>query len=300
MRRGILVLLLGLLGLIVLQPAQDLFAQDPQEQPLRLVAHEWGVWMVENGRVTIDDLAAESPQFVFRTPAAPERPIPTIVRPNVTVRKPVLYMRASRPIDDLRVEVQFRGGRPWLYYPDAEVAGNRLRFRGRLAPNGTARDARVPPRQRHWWAFLQAVPADTFESAAGGSERFIFYDGPVRFRPPVMLRGDTVRARRGERRVWVVANGEYVESVATPRELREALRGPMDALSDRLEDVLRREGLTLEETASLLQTWEPELTDGDRHVIYLLTRAEYDQMLPITITPRPTELVRVGMVIAPF
>ena len=115
MRRGILVLLLGLLGLIVLQPAQDLFAQDPQEQPLRLVAHEWGVWMVENGRVTIDDLAAESPQFVFRTPAAPERPIPTIVRPNVTVRKPVLYMRAIRPIDDLRVEVQFRGGRPWLY-----------------------------------------------------------------------------------------------------------------------------------------------------------------------------------------
>lgn len=295
--------------LVFLALTSTSLAQDTAEPPLQFEAHEWGVWMVENGRITIDDLAAESPRFVHRTPAAPDRPIPQITNSNVTVRKPVLFMRANRPIDDLRVDVRFVGGRPWLYYPQGEARGNRLQFRGRLVQDPAAatreiRDARGPrgrraPR-RHWWRFLQAVGADTFISNTGDSERFIFYDGPVRFRAPITMRNDNLRSRRGERRVWVVANGEYVESVATPRELRETLRGPVNALRGRLEDELRRAGLTEAETASLLNTWTPELNNQERHVIYLLTRTEYDRMLPITITPEPTELVRVGMVIAPY
>ena len=47
-----------------------------------------------------------------------------------------------------------------------------------------------------------------------------------------------------------------------------------------------------------MNTWAPELNENERHLIYLLERAEYDRMLPITITPEPTELVRVGMVIS--
>lgn len=292
---------------LVVGVSASLVAQDDDSPPppLQLEAHEWGVWKIENGRVTIDDLAEESPRFVYRTPAAPQQPVPQVTIQNATVRKPVLFLRANRPIDDLRVTVRFVGGRPWLYYPEGEVRGNRLSFRGQLSnvPDPQrllTRDGRGDqgfPRG-HWWQHLRNAGGNTFTSSTNGAEKFIFYDGPVRFRAPVITRGENLRTRRGERRVWVVENGEYVESVATPRELRETLRGQVSDLRGRLDDQLQRAGLNAAEAASLLGTWEPELNDNARHLIYLLTRAEYDRMLPITISPTPTELVRVGVVIS--
>lgn len=298
--------LLFTLVFAVLAASASLFAQDDDSPPppLQLTAHEWGVWKIENGRVTIDDLAAESPQFVYRTPAAPQQPVPQITIQNATVRKPVLFLRANRTIDDLRVDVRFVGGRPWLFFPEGEVRGNRLSFRGRLEniPDPqrlvTRRGIHQPFPRGHWWQHLRNAGGDTFTSNTNGAEKFIFYDGPVRFRAPVVVRGDDLRTRRGERRVWVVDDGEYVESVATSSALRETLRGPVSDLRGRLDDQLQRAGLNSSESASLLGTWEPELNDAAPHLIYILTRAEYDRMLPITISPTPTELVRVGVVIS--
>jgi len=57
-------------------------------------------------------------------------------------------------------------------------------------------------------------------------------------------------------------------------------------------------GLTAAEAQSLLGAWRHDLIEapGDRR-IYFLHRADYDRMLPLTITPRPSQLVRVGLVI---
>ena len=51
------------------------------------------------------------------------------------------------------------------------------------------------------------------------------------------------------------------------------------------------------EARSLVNTWRPEIDAPNLRSFWLLTRAEYDELLPIRITPAPSELRRVGLVI---
>ncbi len=70
-----------------------------------------------------------------------------------------------------------------------------------------------------------------------------------------------------------------------------------EALRARLSDVLTAQGLTPQETRSLVRTWEKEffLTDGVR-VITVLPQWLYHALLPIEIDPVPGEMVRVGLI----
>jgi hypothetical protein len=102
-----------------------------------LTAHEWGVWVVENGRPThLDEVAAELPPFVQRMAGAgavlpPPRPPHPRPRPHphphpppgVLSRKPVLFLYASQPTQ-VRIEVGFTGGEPWMVYPNAQRVQN--------------------------------------------------------------------------------------------------------------------------------------------------------------------------------
>jgi len=272
--------------------------QREEQPPPRLVAHEWGVWVVERNRVTgLEELAAESPPFVVRAEDAPDdAPRPPVIRPsNVTVRKPVLFLRSDRPIANLQVEVRFVGGRPWLLYPTGQVNGNRVRWQGSLGARGTA----PPVEEGHWWSELRGVGADLFSSRHGGRERFLFYDGPVRFRSAwrVRRRGERVVTRRlrGESPVWLVREDGWER-----RHEGEVTTGAeYDVLRARLREEMERRGLTTAEANSLLDTWRDELVRGDHlRALWFVDRSEYDRMLPLRITPAPAELVRVGLVIS--
>lgn len=281
----------------------------------RLVAHEWGVWLLEHGRVAhFDELARESPAFVYRAPNVPQPaplPGPGIQPPRpphgVIARKPVLFLRADRATH-FRVEVGFSGGQPWLYYPSAQVAPQgiapgspSLVFTGTVLPSGQAALAQAP--HGHFWNDLRAGGGDLIATPDGTAERFLFYDGPVAFEPSFAIRwrgnGAQVSPTSTETSLWLVDGGRFTESaVQGTTSAQTVAQGDMTALRQRLNAELMRRGLTASEARSLLETWRDSLfRDASPRAIYFVPRAAYDRMLPIRITPTPAELVRVGLVV---
>lgn len=277
------------------------------------VAHEWGVFVLEHGRVAhLDELAAELPPFVHRGggPLA-GRPVPPVhpVRPGgVLARKPVLFFHADAPLD-VRVEVGFAGGEPWLHFP----AGQRVPEGLAAGAPGLVWDLRVEPGTRaglaaappgHFWGDLRAVGGDPVRGADGSWERFLFYDGPVAFERSFLIgrhgTGAAVTPTSSERTLFLVERGLYSESDIDPRTWSSSQRstGTMVALRIRLEAELMRRGLTRAEAVSLLDTWRDDLFSDPRpRALYFVPRDAYDRMLPIRLTPAPSELVRVGLVI---
>jgi hypothetical protein len=295
-----------------------------------VVAHEWGVWLLERGRVAhLDELAAELPDFA--RPAAPppvvQGPLPQIPpprppRPNPpppprpppppfdhppVARKPVLFLSTDRPVD-VRVEVGFQGGQPWLGYPSAQTTPRGIGgapsfvFEGRLEPwLGHALPA-AP--HGHFWNDIRAAGRGTIVARDGTPERFIFYDGPVAFERSFEVEwrgmGAAVIPASSEKTIWLVNGGLYNESEldSGTRSARVVAQGDMAMLRTRLDDELRARGLTAAESHSLLETWRDNLfTDATTRAIYFVPRDAYDRMLPISIDPVPAELVRVGVVI---
>ena len=76
----------------------------------------------------------------------------------------------------------------------------------------------------------------------------------------------------------------------------EALELHGDAIAQRMKKALRAEGLTEPEANALLQTIERGfLTTPGVRVISILPRCIYDWALPLNISPKPEEVVRVGL-----
>lgn len=305
----------ALLGLLAVLPIDAAARRMPTPTVAGFRAHEWGVWLVDHGTVTIDDLMRESPLFVHRagashTPATPtpEPSPPVIVRPPPTVRKPVLFLHANAPLD-VTVRVGFRNGGPWLFYPggvEGAVGPHRgLTFTGRVVPNG--RTPLAPIARGHFFQHLRDASRSTFLSANGESERFIFYDGPSEVVRVTARRDAThvrIQAPEGaSETVFVVANGRYARVVASPQasvsfadlaRTGKRTRG----LGRELSAVLAARGLTSAEVRSLVRTWEDELVNAEApHVISLVSPAAYETALPMTIMPQPSEVVRVGVII---
>ncbi len=63
---------------------------------------------------------------------------------------------------------------------------------------------------------------------------------------------------------------------------------------DLVFDQLRAEGLTIDESRSLVNTWERSYFQAPGlRVLYIVPRIETDRILPLSVTPAPAELVRV-------
>ena len=63
---------------------------------------------------------------------------------------------------------------------------------------------------------------------------------------------------------------------------------------------LKDAGLTESEAAALFVVWKPQfLESAGLTAFYILPQAEYDRMLPLVVTPKPAETVRVGVVLHP-
>lgn len=288
------------------------WAGPSESQGAGLVAHEWGVWVIDaEGRATVEDLARECPSFVHRVDHAPSHeerelvnpyPIPRIRMGNTTVRKPVLFFYTPRPMR-VRVAVRFVEGEPWIHYPQARRDGEWLRWSGRVDP--------APPRSlglvdaRHWWRALRDVGAASVR-VRGEEERFLFYDGLVPFDAPFRLSRDPqprVEAASAETELFLVDGAAYRELEVRGDLPREVARGDAAALRVRLSAELRERGLSEAEARSLLDTWEDEFMPAPgrpsarRVALSFVPRDQYDRMLPLRITPTPRELVRVGMVL---
>jgi hypothetical protein len=305
-----------LLPLLVASPAFADMAE--KTAPAALKVHEWGVWQLKHGqRQSLADLARENPPFVLAGQGAVRPSFPRVEAPPVVAKKPVMFFYAPQPVH-VDVRVDFPGGRPAFFFPRAEETASGLHWSVEVGQKGALQ---TPPKG-HWWQHLRGVGASAV-TAGGQAEQFLFYDGETAFAPRVgfTVTGAEVALRRQEPGVAkkspmpakalpapvpeevLVTDGVHTALAARfGAEAKLAWPPPPDApgrsAKDELTRMLRGAGLSEAETKALLDTWKPALLDkGGRRAIWLLPRADYDDMLPLTLTPEPTELVRVGLVI---
>jgi hypothetical protein len=218
----------------------------------------------------------------------------------------VLFLTSDAAVDVV-VEVGFRGGEPWLFYPSATVAGaaggsRLLTWQGRLAPSARATLPAAPP--GHWWQLLRDAGGDLFLGADGTAERFLFYDGPVQFEAAFVVErrpgGALVQPMSIEETLFFADGATYTENRLTrlPRGATVVAQGNGAALRARLDGELQARGLTAAEARSLLETWRDDLFSSPvPRAISFVPRNLYDLMLPLRVTPAPAETVRVGLVI---
>ncbi|AMV25927.1 hypothetical protein VT84_16130 [Gemmata sp. SH-PL17] len=141
-------------------------------------------------------------------------------------------------------------------------------------------------------------------------EKFLFYRGVGTFPPPVTVRalgGDKVRVRnhsggRADGLVLVTVRGGKLgfrpvgaldsgaETVANLPEVNS----DRDGLAELLVKELTGTGLYEKEAKAMVKTWDSAWfgEEGSR-LLYLVPRAKTDELLPLTMDPKPTELVRV-------
>ncbi len=293
-----------------------------------LKIHEWGVFLAGAGQTQAGG-GGEPPAFIQRIK------LPSSAsQPNAhPVKEPVLHIYAPEPLN-LRVTVDFPpGGLPTLAWPPAEasqiedprmclhVPGKPCwsRLAWDLQVGGAKEDLLRKVPENHWISAARAVGSDILakrgRSDPQDAERFLFYEGNVPLQAQVRIRdlvhpGITVGACRfdsdGPTEAWCILWGgpppfvfHATALVKNPSgKASELVQGcdekPLDA---QLTPALLQAGLSEAEAKALLTIWIPELTKPGTRLVYLLPRADYDRLLPITFDPAPEELHRVGLVI---
>ena len=166
-------------------------------------------------------------------------------------------------------------------------------------------------------AAIVRTPDYTREGAPGEVEKFLFYRGLGKAPLPFTFsaeNGGTLQSsaedRFGARHIFVlrIENGRgsfsYREAIQPGERLTglipslEDCAEPVDRLADALADALAARledsGLYAKEARAMVNTWKTSYfqSEGVRALI-VMPQAWTDEFIPITITPRPRELVRV-------
>jgi hypothetical protein len=313
------ILAFGLLGLF----CASLLIADDQQAASDVTVHEWGTFTSIAGK---DGAAAEwspltgstdLPQFVehFREPN-----FKLGLRGTIRMETPVLYFYSPRDAT-VSVNVSFSKGVITEWYPHAdrvEPSGvlrdallSRLKSDGNItwshvaiSPNLSGEFPREARSDRYYAAReTSSTPLHIKTTTADQQEKFLFYrgvsaaplplsamqnaDGRLLIKsldaseiPAIILferRGDRV----GYRWVRSPTDGTVVES--------PELNGDLDSLYRDVEGTLVDQGLYPDEARAMVDTWFEE---GSR-LIYIVPRGFIDHILPLTINPAPTQIVRV-------
>jgi hypothetical protein len=148
------------------------------------------------------------------------------------------------------------------------------------------------------------------------TEKFLFYRGVGHFDAPLKVKldgnGKTLKIENGGketlRHLFLVnventAKGRAFRTVAlekidaqgkTSVAIDSAKAGTRDELIRNLQSALESEGLFAAEAKAMIKTWEDSWFDetGVR-ILYVLGKNWTDEILPLTITPKPEQIARV-------
>jgi hypothetical protein len=251
---------------------------------------------------------------------------------TVSMETPVLYFYAgARTRASVRVE--FPSGWITEWYPYAAGAprplgrqgkdgGQSIRWEVELLPGEQARFPRAEGDNHYYCArATDATPLRVeFDAREGGAaerratlaqrEKFLFYRGVGRFALPVRVRATggskvvvkntsagtvgglvlvTARGGRvGFRALGALGPGAEVEGALPSADSTPA------GLTGVLTQELTAAGLYEAEARTMVKTWEAAWfgEEGSR-LLYLVPRPRADELLPLSVEPRPAEVVRV-------
>jgi hypothetical protein len=295
--------------------------------PSELTVHEWGTFTSISGK---DGRAiywlpltgsTDLPSFVehLREPNFKGG-----LRGTIRMETPVIYFYSPREAT-LSVRVSFAKGLITEWYPHSASAAAvdprkdfslyLMQGHGSIAWNsvhiepGGATDFPHDATENHYYAArgTSSAPVRVTTPSGDQHERFLFYRGVSAFTPPISAevsdngtvlvqnhiqeevpdvilferRGDKV----GYRILGPLANQA---SLASPQ-----LEGSLPALFSDLEGMLISQGLHADEAHAMLETWKTSWFEEGSRLFYLVPSNFVDSVLPLSISPVPSEITRV-------
>jgi hypothetical protein len=297
-------------------------APDVLAESNRLVVHEWGTFTSIAGQ---DGVALEwrplngstdLPKFVHTIQSAGEGLRHARGKADfasVRMETPVLYFYSGHEMD-VSVKVDFPKGKITEWYPQARAVNTSIDW-GRLkVMPGAAFNLPVDSRESHYYPARETDAAPIQVCATDGKpaqhEKFLFYRGIGTFPLPVSVRLESEKLFLKNLDKEQIANMIVFENRdgKVGYRLIDALTGEMTverpALDEKTDEsiysllqdlhrVLVRSGLYEKEAAAMIKTWRSSWFEEGLRVFYVLPRSATDAVLPITIDPKPAELVRV-------
>ncbi len=302
----------ALLIAVTLTSAATIFDVKPSPSSNKLVVHEWGtftsVTSANGERQLWSPLTGPSdlPGFVYRSKQQTQ-----FVRDNcvkcgwayVRMETPVLYFYADRETN-VSVNVDFPKGSITEWYPQAGQVGSSINWGSFTVTPGATANFPVEKAESHYYPARETDAAPIKLGAE--HEKFLFYRGVGNFDLPIIakLAGNQVTVKnvgreelasvvvfenRGGRIGWQLLNSLKGETTVARPELGQTI----DSLRCDLEKYLTAQGLYEKEAAAMVKTWRDSWFEEGLRVFYIVPRRATDAILPITIKPEPTELVRV-------
>jgi hypothetical protein len=280
-----------------------------------LTVHEWG---------TFTSIAGEDGQALQWLPQGGVSDLPCFVERGkynlkgalwgtVRMETPVLYFYAPGDVT-VNVKVGFHKGLITEWYPQALVGVNnplQPGYEGTIAwPNVKVSPSIAPefPTERGASHYYMARATDATPVQYGlQKEKFLFYRGVGNFPPPISAKVDA----EGEAVVWSSRDGAIGDvilfenragaiaySVAKSANGRLTLDRPTlddesTAPKRELVQMLIANGLYRKEAEAMVATWSDSWFEEGVRLFYIVPRATVDAILPLQITPAPTEVARV-------
>jgi hypothetical protein len=285
----------------------------------RLVVHEWGTFTSIAGRdgVALDwrplNGPSDLPKFVHSIPEGGDglrhSRGKSDMRARVRMETPVLYFYSGSEMD-VSVKVDFPKGKITEWYPQARAVGANVDWGKVKVMPGAALTFPVESSESHYYPAreVDAAPVQVCgtEGKAGQQEKFLFYRGVGNFDLPlsVKLEGENVVLKnlgKDEIKHLIIFENRggkigYRLCDAFTGEMtheRPILDKNMDSVLADLQQILVASGLYEKEAAAMIKTWRSSWFEEGLRVFYILPRQTIDAILPVTIEPRPAELVRV-------
>jgi hypothetical protein len=284
----------------------------------RLVVHEWGTFTSIAGREGIAlewrplNGPTDLPKFVhtMQTAAAGLRHgAKADLIAAVRMETPVLYFYSGNEME-VSVKVDFPRGKITEWYPQARSIESNIDWgRIKIMP-GSAVNLPVEYTPSHYYPARDTDAAVIQVCATDGKppeqEKFLFYRGAGTFNLPLSVRLDGEKivlknAGQGvighlivfENRGGKIGYRTYDNFTGELTDVRPAPDKKIDSLLTDLKANLVMAGLYEKEADAMIETWRSSWFEEGLRVFYILPRSTTDAVLPLTIEPRPVELVRV-------
>lgn len=300
-----------LLIAVAFTPAATIFDVNDQSSK-GLIVHEWGtftsVTTADAQRQVWSPLTGPSdlPGFVYKSKQQTQFAQGDCVKCGwayVRMETPVLYFYSERELS-ASVKVGFPQGSITEWYPQAREVGSGINWMNFTVKPGAMANFPIENAESHYYPARETDAAPLTLGAE--QEKFLFYRGIGNFDLPIKTRlaGEQVTVKnagseeltaaivfenRGGQIGWRVVNSLKGETTVA----RPAVGQSVDALRGELQKLLAAQGLYEKEAAAMVKTWSDSWFEDGLRVFYIVPRKTTDAILPITITPAPTELNRV-------
>jgi hypothetical protein len=236
----------------------------------------------------------------------------TTVSVNVSFSKGLItewYPHADRvyPLSAVAPKIASFPVSDWALYqkhPDGSIAWNAVQ----IEPRSYAELPTSQP-ENHYYAARQTASTPVQVKTPQGlqTEKFLFYRGVSTFTVPILTKvnadgsvlaenaaGEPIPAallfeRRGEKLGFRVVQQPADHLALNPPELN----GDMNSLKETVVEMLVAQGLYRDEAAAMFETWRDSWFEEGSRLLYIVPRSFVDSILPLSIHPAPSQIVRV-------